>query len=208
MQKIYDILLNYKKNPYEFYEWNKTDNIDHIKSILCFKIKDDSLYDLINNDAKIDVNFLKIIKDKTELFGGKLVKNIEYACIFYSREVACAFEFYKYGRIKNRSYLLFDEEEDIILSGKLDKIVDIKYEIIKKYDYNDCITRNEAKKISQVTKYMDNIKSKDEIKYIYFECFNEEEKDSSIAIKKLKEKIKNLDNNIIDKLTKVINIKK
>lgn len=208
MQKIYDILLNYKKNPYEFYEWNKTDNIDHIKSILCFKIKDDSLYDLINNDAKIDANFLKIIKDKTELFSGKLVKNIEYACIFYSGEVACAFEFYKDGRIKNRSYLLFDEEEDIILSGKLDKIVDIKYEIIKKYDYNDCITRNEAKKISQVTKYMDNIKSKDEIKYIYFECFNEEEKDSSIAIKKLKEKIKNLDNNIIDKLTKVINIKK
>ena len=208
MQKIYDILLNYKKNPYEFYEWSKTDNIDHIKSILCFKIKGDSLYDLINNDAKIDVNFLKIIKDKTELFGGKLVKSIEYACIFYSCEVACAFEFYKDGKIKNRSYLLFDEEEDIILSGKLDKVVDIKYEIIKKYDYNDCITRNEAKKISQVTKYMNNINSKDEIKYIYFECFNEEENDSSIAIKKLKEKIKNVDNNIIDKLTKVINIKK
>ena len=100
------------------------------------------------------------------------------------------------------------QELSNIVAGKLDKIVDIKYEIIKKYDYNDCITRNEAKKISQVTKYMDNIKSKDEIKYIYFECFNEEEKDSSIAIKKLKEKIKNLDNNIIDKLTKVINIKK
>jgi len=33
MTYIYDILLNFKDDLYEFYDWNKTDNIIHIRKI-------------------------------------------------------------------------------------------------------------------------------------------------------------------------------
>ena len=38
MNYIYDLLLNFNENIYEFYDWNKTDNIKHIKKIPIFKI--------------------------------------------------------------------------------------------------------------------------------------------------------------------------
>ena len=36
MNYIYDIYLNLNKNLYDFYEWNKSDNIIHIKKIIDF----------------------------------------------------------------------------------------------------------------------------------------------------------------------------
>ena len=33
MKNVYDIVVNYKKQAYEFYEWDKSDNITHIKVI-------------------------------------------------------------------------------------------------------------------------------------------------------------------------------
>ena len=37
MKNVYDILVNFKKRAYEFYEWNKEDDIEHIKVIPSFK---------------------------------------------------------------------------------------------------------------------------------------------------------------------------
>ena len=33
MNYIYDIVLNFNSNNYEFYEWNKNDNIINIRTI-------------------------------------------------------------------------------------------------------------------------------------------------------------------------------
>ena len=38
MKKTYDILVNYHKIAYEFYDWNKTDDVKHIKVIPTFKV--------------------------------------------------------------------------------------------------------------------------------------------------------------------------
>ena len=37
---VYDILLNWNKEvAYDFFEWEKTDKLDHIKKIPLFKVK-------------------------------------------------------------------------------------------------------------------------------------------------------------------------
>ena len=40
MNYIYDILVNFKETLYDFYEWNKNDNITHIRKIPLFRIND------------------------------------------------------------------------------------------------------------------------------------------------------------------------
>ena len=52
MNYIYDILLNYNKKLYEFYDWNLSDSIVHIRKIPIFKISTNQLIDLVNNKIK------------------------------------------------------------------------------------------------------------------------------------------------------------
>ena len=46
MKNIYDILVNFKKIPYEFYEWNKEDDVKHVKKMPSIKVSDSALYDI------------------------------------------------------------------------------------------------------------------------------------------------------------------
>lgn len=64
MKKTYDILVNYQKIAYEFYDWNKTDDVKHIKVIPTFKVSDKCLQDFYNYDLMVDRTFLDMIKDK------------------------------------------------------------------------------------------------------------------------------------------------
>ena len=43
MTYIYDILLNFKEELIEFYDWNKNDNIIHIRKIPLLKISNGHL---------------------------------------------------------------------------------------------------------------------------------------------------------------------
>ena len=62
---IYDILLNFNTSLIEFFEWKENDLIKYIKKIPIYKVSDDFLYNLVNNEIKIESNFLNNIKDKT-----------------------------------------------------------------------------------------------------------------------------------------------
>ena len=55
MKNIYDILVNFKKIPYEFYEWNKNDDIKHVKSIPTFRISSDCLIDFSDNNLIVAI---------------------------------------------------------------------------------------------------------------------------------------------------------
>ena len=48
MNYIYDIILNFQERIYDFYEWNKTDVITHIRKIPVFKISSKDLYNIGN----------------------------------------------------------------------------------------------------------------------------------------------------------------
>ena len=61
MTYIYDILVNFSDNLYEFYEWNKKDKIIHIKRIPLIKVKSKVMEELCFNNIKVDKKFLELI---------------------------------------------------------------------------------------------------------------------------------------------------
>lgn len=207
MKNVYDILVNFKKKAYEFYEWDKDDNIDHIKVIPSFKVSDECLYDFINYKVKVDDDFLSQIYAKSETFNNHLIKVIDYACILHNNDACLAVEFNSDGCLIGKSKLLFDEENDVISSAtNIDKI-DIKYFIENKNVMDKNYTRKELNTVNILEKYLDNAYSKreeDEIKYMYFECFDVMEKDMKKAYNSLKESVKDVDLSVIDKLKYLI----
>ena len=63
MDYIYDIILNFQNNYYEFYEWKKEDKIINIKKILVYKISNEDYLSLKYNDVIIDMKeFPKQVK--------------------------------------------------------------------------------------------------------------------------------------------------
>lgn len=211
MKNVYDVLVNFKKMPYEFYEWDKSDEINHIKKIPSFKVKDQVLYDFMNYDVNVSKEFLNQIKEKTESFCNRMVKKINYSCVIFNEDIAIAILFDDAGNILGRSKLLFDEEEDIISSGLKLEDYNIEYNVIKKMNFNSTFTRKEGKIILLLSKYLDKIyenKKNDEIKYMYFECFDEEEDNEKSAYLKLKSMVENGAMEVINKLKSLIKVLK
>ena len=209
MKNIYDILVNFKKIPYEFYEWNKEDDVKHVKKMPSIKVSDSTLYDIFYNDAVVSKNFLDQIKDKTEIFFGRTVKKVKYACVIYNDDVALSILLNDNGEIMGKSKLLFDEEEDVLKEDV--PVKEIDYNIIKKSKKISGLTRREAKIVLLLSKYLDKIyenKKNDEIKYMYFECFNKVEEDNEKAYKNLKNEVLKANLNVIETLKTLIKVLK
>ena len=209
MKNIYDILVNFKKIPYEFYEWNKEDDVKHVKKMPSIKVSDSTLYDIFYNDAVVSKNFLDQIKDKTEIFFGRTVKKVKYACVIYNDDVALSILLNDNGEIIGNSKLLFDEEEDVLKEDV--PLKEIDYNVIKKSKKISGLTRREAKIVLLLSKYLDKIyenKKNDEIKYMYFECFNKVEEDNEKAYKNLKNEVLKANLNVIETLKTLIKVLK
>lgn len=209
MKNIYDILVNFKKIPYEFYDWNKEDDVKHVKKMPSIKVSDSALYDIFYNEVKISKNFLDQIKDKTEIFFGRTVKKVKYACVIYNDDVALSILLNDNGEIIGKSKLLFDEEEDVLKDDVPSKEID--YEVIKKPKKINGLTRREAKIVLLLSKYLDKIhesKKNDEIKYMYFECFNKVEEDNEKAYENLKNEVLKANLNVIETLKTLIKVLK
>ena len=211
MKNVYDILVNFKKRAYEFYEWNKEDDIEHIKVIPSFKVSSKCLYDFINYRVKMDEDFLNQIYGKSETFNNHLIKTIDYACILHNDDVCLAVEFNSDGNLIGKSRLLFDEEEDVISqSSNLDEIT-LSYIIEDKTIIDKKYTRKELNTVSILERYLDNLynkKEEDEIKYMYFECFDLMEEDIKKAYDNLKISVKEANLVVIERLRTLIKVLK
>ena len=74
MNYIYDILLNFNDNYFDFYDWNKSDNITEVKKIPIFKITSEDMYKIKNNYVIFDNEFKSKIKNQTDYFIGRSIK--------------------------------------------------------------------------------------------------------------------------------------
>lgn len=211
MKNVYDILVNFKKRAYEFYEWNKEDDIEHIKVIPSFKVSSKCLYDFINYRVKVDKGFLNQIYGKSETFNNHLIKTIDYACILHNDDACLAVEFNSDGNLIGKSRLLFDEEEDVISqSSNLDEIT-LSYIIEDKTIIDKKYTRKELNTVSILERYLDNLynkKEEEEIKYMYFECFDLMEEDIKKAYDNLKISVKEANLVVIERLRTLIKVLK
>ena len=204
---VYDILVNFKKNAYEFYEWESKDEIKHIKQVPVFKVDEKTMLHFINYDLMVKKSLLDLINNKTEVYVKQTLNKIKYSCVLFDEKTAIAVIFDDVGKIIGKSKLLFDEEDDIIASNKDINITKIDYKVLKRQMYNNILTRKENIDVMLIIKYLDNIfenKKTSELNYLSYECFNKTENSYIDSYMKLKNKVIDNDKNVIDKIKKVL----
>ena len=142
MTYIYDILLNFNKDFYEFYEWDKNDKIIHVKKISIFKVESKVIEDILFKKIILNNNTTNINKFKTELFGNKKNKYLN-ACLLTDGYKVIAIETNDKLEIENISDLLLDEALDAInISSRLN-IITFEYNIVGNKKINNFLTRKE-----------------------------------------------------------------
>ena len=211
MKNTFDILVNFKKYAYEFYEWEKDDDIKHVKTIPTFRVSLDCLRDFMNCNLIVEKSFLDVIRGKTEVFCKGIIKVLDYCCILFCGEKVVAVVFDNDGNLIGKSNLLFDEADDVVLSCNDLTETKINYKIISKTIHNYNCTRKESKKINYLLNYVNDIygnNSDYEIRYVYFECFNKMLENNEEAYLELKKQIENYNFDIIEKLTALIKVLK
>ena len=190
MNYIYDILVNFNdKEIYEFFEWEKDDNIEHIRRIPIFKVKPEDFMNFKNKKIKVDQPFLNKIKNKTEIFCNTTINYIEYCSIITDGLDLVVIEFDKEGEYILKSSMLLDEMEDTLDESDLLDIENINYIIIN--DENKIrrfVTRFESKIKndieSEINKLVKN-KNYKKLKYLYYEWFNKKDSDMDNIINNL-----------------------
>ena len=173
MVYIYDILLNFNKNLYEYYEWEKKDNIVHIKKIPIFKVTSNVLNDILTKNIKIDNSFFNIILNKCEIFDKKRIKCIKYACLFTDSYKIIGVKFQENEILL--SDLLLDEADDSCSISNRCKLFKLEYNILGDKNIEYFKTRNEIKIKNKLIEEINNIYNNKEygkLKYLYFEYFN------------------------------------
>lgn len=175
MNYIYDIILNFNENIYDFYEWNKNDVITHIRKIPVFKISSIDLYNIENNSVVIDLSFFEHIKNKTEIFAGRNIKNIDYACLLCDGVNVLAI------KLEHNNYyfskLTLEEELEVTESLSRVKEVEINYQIKNKRN-QQFLTRKEIEMglfVKKELKKLEHNNEEEKLKYLYFECFGKKE---------------------------------
>lgn len=195
MNYIYDILLNLQRRPYDFFEWNESDEIIHVRKIPFFRVETNDLYDIKNNQIKFDELFLKKIKNRCEVFTNRNVKVLNYVCLFSDSKEVIGVELNDKGEKVRSSKLLIDEELDVNDVCDNIEVSKISFKVNKIAHQNIFKTRKELKIYDYILKQFitDNYTK---LKYLYFECFDKEEEEFSKIIEALITELNNNWNNV------------
>lgn len=86
MNYIYDIVLNFNKELYEFFEWKDDDNLINIRKIPLIKINDDDFVSLLYNKIKIEKLVLDTFKKSFRYILKKLMEML-YALLLTAKEL-------------------------------------------------------------------------------------------------------------------------
>ncbi len=186
MKYIYDIVLNFNEEFFEFYDWNLNDEITHIKKIPIIKIDSLKINEIKNNDIEFDNEFLNKIENKTETFK----KKIKYAFLITDDTEVIAL---KITDKINYSSLQITEELDILEDLNLN-YYDLKYNLKKKKNNYLLKTRLQYEIKNKVIDFITNLENDTDIeklRYIYYECFNRKELEKQVILENIKKQIKN-----------------
>lgn len=211
MLNVYDIVLNLldSNRIYEPFEWSNKDNIEHIKKIPMVRISSNFLSDIILNNVTVNKDFLQSIYRKAEVYSDKGTNVIDYACLFTDTYKIVGVEFDKSGRALFKSYLLLDEEEEILELSNEIKLSKIEYKVSKKS--NECLflTRNEEFKRNYLLKEIKFAYKKglfEKINYLYEEIFPSDKKAVEVRYKILIDSIKNNYSKEHNEIFKILNL--
>lgn len=192
MNFIYDILINFNSDLYDFYEWNINDNVTHIRKIPLLRVDTETLINLINFNIKCDRDYLKRFENKAEKFTNRDIEKIKYAILFSDCKDVIALRFDEKGKSFQVSKLLIDEQQEVIdVCNRCNKS-EFLFTLLKPRKVDNFKTRKHQEKIKYLIKSLAELEKKqelDKLKYLYFECFNEKQESINIILAKLKEVI-------------------
>ena len=177
MTYVYDLILNFNSELYEFYEWNKDDDIYHIKRINLIKVDSKTYNEILENEVTFNDDFLLTIFNKCEYFENRSVEEIPYAILVTDTMRVMGIMLDTKGFIIKYSSLLLDEEEDVLdISDRLG-VLKLNYQKKKKKNSTNNLTRYENNIIEYIKKDLNlcyKEKNLSKLKYLYYEYFNKQ----------------------------------
>lgn len=196
MNFIYDIVLNFNKEYYNFFEWNKKDNIINIKKIPLFMVSNSIFNNMKYDIVKVSSDFINMIKDKTYIYSKK---DSIISCLISNGKEVIGVMFDTEGNVIKRSSLLLDEEEEVLDEVYDENVFDIDIVSVKKRKINN-VNRVQKDKSNYLLRYIKKENNTLNLKYLYYDYFEEEEED----IVKIKDRLNyEITNNYNKKLSKL-----
>lgn len=202
MNYIYDIVLNFQDNYYNFFEWKREDKIKNITKIPLYKVTDEDILILKNNKLKISEELLNKIKEDNK-------KYKKIICLVSNGKIALGLLFDEEGTLLKRSSLIFDEEEEVLDIVRHLPLTEITYLENIEINHQDKL-RIEKEKKDTTIEYITNNNDLLTLKYLYYEYFEKESNNISLIkdslLKELSKEWNIKQNNlynIINLLTKV-----
>ena len=187
MNYIYDIVLNFNKEYYNFFEWNKRDNIVNVKKIPLFLVNNDTFKMFKYDNVTVSSDFINLIKDKTYTYSRIKIGNT--SLITNGKEVIAVL-FNDKGELIKRSSLLLDEEEEVL--NERNKI--------------SFVNRSQKEKKNFLIKYINKENNLTNLKYLYYDYFEKEDDNINNIKKSLINEIKYNWNNKLDDLYETVKI--
>ncbi len=192
MNYIYDILVNLGDKPYDFYDWNLDDTIEHIRKIPLFHVSSIILKELRECRIVIREEMMEKLNNKTEVFAKKGIELIPYACLFSDGMEVLAIEFNHQGVSVFKSKLLLEEEEEVLEVVSRIPESQISYTMIGKEEMEVFKTRKEVEFLEEFDQELSRLKKEQaqKLRYLYYECFNKKEENVNIIVKEIKKSLK------------------
>lgn len=192
MNYIYDVLLNFQKDFYDFYEWNEDDEIIHIRKMPLFYISNKDYNIIKNSTVCFNKDFCDKIHNRTEKFKKINVALLNYVFLISNGKETMALKLNKNGVTTHKSSLLLDENEEISEMAEDLKLYNLEYKIIKSNDisFNTRYEKENIVDISNKLCFLYNHKEDDKLKFLYLECFGKVEDDVNKVFNKLQKEIK------------------
>jgi len=187
MTYVYDLILNFNDNLYEFYEWNKDDTYYHIKKICLFRVDSKTYNDILDSKVSFNDDVLINIFNKCEYYEKKKVKTFPYVFLITDTYRTMALLLNSELKVIKYSSLLLDEEEEVNEISIRLPLVKFEYNIVADNETND-LTRFEKGILNYIAKELHkSYKKRDckKLKYLYYEYFNEENDDIDYIYKSL-----------------------
>lgn len=175
MNYYYDLVLNFSnQKPYKFYEWKLDDHLLEIKKIPIYKISESNLKSLVSYEGLVEKSFLDKIKNRTIYKVDGKIKAILYCALFTDTKFSIAVLFDENGYIVKRSYLLLEDELNIIEIGFSLKKEKLVFHKEKKLIFNNYLRQEEDMKkiIKKELEKSYQEKNNSKLIYYYLEWFN------------------------------------
>ena len=177
MNYIYDVVLNFNKELYEFFEWKDNDNLINVRKIPLIKVSDDDFVTIIYNKVRIKECILDNFKKNFSLYSEEINGNV--ICIITNGQRAAGIMFDELGEVIGKSSMLLDEEEEVLEESENLIETKIDYSINENMS-NVNLRRIEKEKKKYIQDFLTEISDNKILKYIYFDYFEEETKSKNI----------------------------